>query len=188
MSDPVSALNGKTYSGSATVTENGLCGMIVLRGTFTDTVFQQAVRDIVGCDVPDIRKLVRSEIGSAAWMSPDELLLLVDYSQTEAKLSALRLALAGTHFMAENVSDARACFTVTGAAGREVLAKIAPVDLSPVVFKSGDFRRTRFAQIAAAFWLDEADTFHIICFRSVAEYMFNLLKTSAHPNAGVGVY
>jgi sarcosine oxidase subunit gamma len=77
---------------------------------------------------------------------------------------------------------------VSGAGAREVLAKLCPVDLSPDAFTPGMFRRTRMAQVPAAFWLDAEDTFHLICFRSVADYAFNLLKTAALPGGEVGVY
>ena len=50
------------------------------------------------------------------------------------------------------------------------------------------FRRTRMAQVPAAFWLDEAGNFHLICFRSVADYAFELLKVSAQPGGEVGLY
>ena len=86
------------------------------------------------------------------------------------------------------MSDARACFTLAGAGAREVLGKVAPVDFAADQFVAGDFRRTRLAQVAGAFWLDAEGAFHIVCFRSVAEYVFNLLKTSADADAAVGVY
>ena len=63
-------------------------------------------------------------------MSTDELLVLVPYAEVEAKLAAMTNALSGTHALAVNVSDARAVFRVSGPVAREVLGKLAPVDLS----------------------------------------------------------
>mgnify|MGYP000264923644 CR=1 FL=1 len=188
MSEAVSALNGASFVGLARVEETGLGGMITLRGDFASAGFQAAVKAATGCAVPELRKIAIGDRGAVAWMSPDELLLLVDYAEAEAVTASLAADLSGEHHMAVNVSDARACFTVSGASAREVIAKVAPVDLAPGQFAPGDFRRTRFAQVAAAFWLDEADVFHVVCFRSVAAYMFNLLSTAAHPQAQVGVY
>jgi sarcosine oxidase subunit gamma len=97
--------------------------------------------------------------------------------------------LGTTHALAVNVSDARAMFRVSGgAAAREVLAKLCPVDMSPGVFKSGMFRRTRMAQVATAFWMDDNEDIYIICFRSVAQYVFDLLKTAAQPGSKVDVF
>jgi sarcosine oxidase subunit gamma len=41
-----------------------------------------------------------------------------------------------------------------------------------------ELRRTRAAQVAAAFWKDEAG-YTLVCFRSVASYMMGLLTHSA---------
>ena len=38
-------------------------------------------------------------------------------------------------------------------------------------------------QIPAAFWLEDEDSFRIICFRSVAQYAYDLLKTAAARDA-----
>jgi len=92
-------------------------------------------------------------------------------------------ALAGGHYLAENLSDARALIHVSGPYAREVMAKLAPVDLHPDTYQVGDFRRTRLGQVAAAFWMTDADTFAVICFRSVADYTFKLLAASAKGGA-----
>lgn len=79
----------------------------------------------------------------------------------------------------------RSIFRVDGApeAGgtdvRETLAKLSPADLHPDSLLPGRLRRTRLAQVPAAFWLDEAGVAHVIAFRSVSEYVFGLLKTAA---------
>lgn len=188
MSDPVSALKGARHAGLVEVRETGLGGMITLRGDFASSTFQAAVKSVTGAEVPAIRKIAMGEQGAVAWMSPDELLLLVDYAEADAVVAKLDEALAGEHFMATNVSDARACFSVSGDAAREVMGKLAPVDFSAEKFGAGDFRRSRLAQVAAAFWMDEAGAFHIVCFRSVGQYMFDLLKVASHPQSAVGVY
>jgi sarcosine oxidase subunit gamma len=188
MSDLVSALAGARYAGLATIEEAGLQGMITLRGDLSSKTLQKAVKAATGAEVPQTRRISTSDSGAVAWMSPDELLLLVPYDEVEEKTAAMAEALSGEHALAVNVSDARAIFTLSGAGAREVLGKVCPVDFDASAFKAGDFRRTRMAQVAAAFWLDEAETFHIVCFRSVADYVFNLLKTTAHPQSRVGVY
>jgi sarcosine oxidase subunit gamma len=121
-------------------------------------------------------------------MSPDELLVRVPYAAVEDKLAAMTKTLGTSHALAVNVSDARAVFRVSGAHAREVLAKLAPVDLSEEAFKAGDFRRTRLAQVAAAFWMEEGGSFRVVCFRSVADYVFKLLKVAAQRGSEVGVF
>ncbi|UWR70965.1 sarcosine oxidase subunit gamma [Phaeobacter inhibens] len=186
MSDPVSAMNGAKFSGLAQVEDSGLQGMITLRGDLASATLKAAVKAATGAEVPTSGQVSLAEQGGVAWMSPDELLLLVPYAEVEAKVTELSEALKGEHALAVNVSDARGVFRLSGDGAREVLAKICPVDMSAEAFKPGQFRRTRMAQVAAAFWLDNNGAFHIVCFRSVGGYVYNLLCTAAHPQSKVG--
>ena len=186
MSNPMSALNGASYQGFALVEELGLRGMITLRGNLASTKLKKAASDASGVDMPKLGHANNAEQSGLAWMSPDELLVMVPYGDVGAKLDQIDKHLKGQHYLAVNVSDARAVFRVSGAGAREVIAKLAPVDLSADAFKPGQFRRTRIAQVPAAFWMDADESLNIICFRSVAEYVFNLLKTSAEPGSEVG--
>lgn len=181
MSEAVSALNNAYAKGAITVQEVGPQGMITLRGDLSDATFAAAVTQVTGASVPGQRKITHAGAKSVAWMSPDELLILLPYAEVGAAVSSLNTALAGTHFLAVNVSDARALFRVTGKSAevREVIAKLAPADLSPDAFAPGDIRRTRLAQVAAAFWLVQEGEANLVCFRSVARYAFDLLATSA---------
>ncbi len=188
MSDAVSALSGAEYEGYVVVREVGLQGMVTLRGDLAATKVKSAVKKVAGVAVPDVWSVALSGDKGVAWMSPDEVMVMVPYSEAGATVAALDKALKGQHFLAVNVSDARAVFEVKGAAVREVVAKLAPVDMAPEAFKPGQFRRTRFAQVAAAFWMVDEETVRVVCFRSVAEYMFNLLKDAAEPGGEVGFF
>lgn len=188
MFEPVSALSGVEYSGIAEVKEVGLVGMITLRGDLADAGLAKAVKAAVGQDIPAPLRAEVVDGKGVCWMSPDELLLLCDYAEVEAKLAELNAALAGSHYQAVNVSDARAVFQISGGSAREVLAKLSPADLSPEAFGPGTFRRSRLAQVAGAFWIDDAGAAHVICFRSVGQYVFDLLKVAAQPGSEVGVF
>ncbi|WP_226688289.1 sarcosine oxidase subunit gamma [Ruegeria arenilitoris] len=188
MSEPISALNHAGYDGIVKVEECGLQGMITLRGDLSDKVLVKAVKDATGQKVPGQREsLVNGDTG-VCWMSTDELLVLVPYAEVEAKLAAMANALSGAHALAVNVSDARAVFRISGAGAREVVGKLAPVDLSVDAFQPGQIRRSRLAQVAGAFWMDDAETFRVVCFRSAADYVFKLLKVAAQPSSEVGFY
>lgn len=188
MSDAVSALNGARYEGFAVIEDQGLTGMITLRGDLASKHIKAAVKSATGLGVPTQRQALMGQGTAALWMSPDELLLLCPYEKVGDTLAALEAALKGQHFLAVNVSDARTFLRISGKGAREVLAKLCPVDLAPDAFTSGMFRRSRMAQVPAAFWLDSEGAFHLICFRSVAEYAFELLKASARPGGEVGLY
>jgi sarcosine oxidase subunit gamma len=187
MSDAISALQGKTTAGEVTIRDAGLRGMITLRGDLSDAKLRAVCKKITGQAFPVTGKIVADGDKTLCWMSPDEVLLLLPYDQVTDALAQLDAALAGQHYLAENVSDARALIHVEGAFAREVMAKLTPADLRPETFGQGDFRRSHLGQIAAAFWMVDADTFAVICFRSVADYAFDLLVASARAGR-VGVF
>ncbi len=188
MAEPVTALQGARFDGMASVADAGPTGMITLRGDLSSDAVAAAVQQAVGLGIPAQRHALFGPHGAVLWMSPDELMLVCAYDAAPAAVATLEQALAGAHFLAVNVSDARSHVTVAGPGAREALAKLCPVDLAPGAFTPGTVRRTRMAQIAAAFWLDEAEVFHLVCFRSVGAYAFNLLRTAALPGGEVGVY
>ncbi len=186
MSDPVTALNHlSSGDGIAHIAEIGPLGMITLRGDLRARAIQAAAISIGRVEFPEMRHCNSAGENGIAWMSPDELLVMCPYAEVGEALTKMNTTLAGQHALAVNVSDARAVFQVTGPYLREVLAKLAPVDLDPGVFTPGMFRRTRLAQVPAAFWMRDDQTAQIICFRSVAKYVFDLLCMAAQPGSEV---
>jgi len=179
MSNAVSILNGASSDGAVKITEAGLRGMITLRGDLSSAQLNAAVSAAVGLNIPAQRKVNHGPNGVVAWMSSDELLLLVDYDQAEAITAEITTAMGDEHHMAVNVSDARAVFTIEGQGAREVIAKGAPVDMSQGAFGTRDIRRSRIGQLAAAFWTLDGETFEVVCFRSVGAFMFDWLTNAA---------
>lgn len=169
MSEPVSALGGASYDGFAAVREIGPLGMISLR-------IKPGVSDAV--PLPAQRQIMHSGDRSIGWMSPDEFLLILPHAQVAAELQ--RLAGITGHHLAVDVSDARAVFRVEGPKAGQVLRKLSPVDFDSLPI--GELRRTRTAQVAAAMWRDESG-FTVVCFRSVARYVFDLLTHAATPGS-----
>ncbi len=187
MFEAVSALQGASCNGIVQVREIGLQGMITLRGDLGSAAVKKAAMAATGQDMPSQRKANIEDDTGIAWMSPDELLILVPYATVDARLEALGKALEKQHHLAVDVSDARAVFELSGGPDvREVIAKLCPVDMSAGAFDSGYFRRTRMAQVPAAFWMPDGNSVRIVCFRSVAQYVFDLLKGAAAPGSAVG--
>lgn len=185
MSDmAASALPGARYEGFVTVTEAGLRGMITLRGDLAGLA--GAIKDATGCAVPAQRRVERAGDKAVAWMSPDELLILCDYVDAPGLTASLTQALDGQFATVANVSDARAVFTVTGAQTGDALAKLCPVDFGAMT--TGDIRRTRAAQVAAAIWVSGEGEMTLVCFRSVAQYMFDLMSRAAQPGSEPQLY
>lgn len=179
MSNPVSVLNGKATAGDVEIEDADLRGMISLRGDLSAKPVRAVLATVTGSDMPGIGKISINGDNALCWMSPDEVLVLVPYSSVQKVMQTIHDALSEIHYLAVNVSDARALIKVSGPFARDVIAKLAPVDLHPDSFAPGDFRRSRLGQVAAAFWMTESNTFRVICFRSVADYAFDLLAASA---------
>jgi sarcosine oxidase subunit gamma len=158
-------------------------GMVTLRGDLASPALADAVSAATGCALPDPRSIVFDGDRAAAWMSPDELMLFTTPGAAADTAAGISRALAGSHHLAADVSDARSLFRLTGPGAREVLAKGAPVDLAPEAFGPGDFRRTRLGQVAAAFWCSEPDTFDMMCFRSVGGFVADWLANAARPGS-----
>ncbi len=177
MSNPaaVSALNGAAFTGYAQIREVGPMGMITLRAGRDLAGLAGAIMAATGCAVPQLRGIETAGGNRCAWMSPDEYLLMTAHSDVPAALDAIAKALSGQHHLALDVSDARAIFTIEGMA-QSVLAKLSPTDFAALGPK--ELRRTRLAQVPAAFWVEGANA-TVICFRSVAQYVFDLLSHAA---------
>jgi sarcosine oxidase subunit gamma len=181
MHNPVSALSGQSYDGFAQITEIGPLGMITLRCDLAEKPLAAVLKKL-GLSVPAPRRIVQKDGRSAGWMSPDELLLMLPYAEVAQALETLRNGLAKLHFLAGDVSDARAVFRIQGDKADQVLAKLCPADLA--LMEPGELRRTRAAQVAAAFWAEDGG-YTLVCFRSVAGYVMGVLSLSATPNSEV---
>lgn len=170
----------------ATITGPLARGMITIRADFSAEKSRMAIAGVTGCDVPGIRRVESGGGWQLLWMSPDELLAVGPFEGADALCSALSDALAGSHALVANVSDARAVFALAGNA-RDVLARLCPVDLHPDVFGVGQVRRTRAGQVPVAFW-PGAEGWTLVCFRSVSDYVADLLRNAARSGNAAPVF
>ncbi len=187
MSDvAVSALQGAEARGLVKLRDAGLTGMVTLRADLASAA--RAVTRVTGADMPEARRITQGQGCRVAWMSPDELLILCDPAQARKLAFDLAEALTGQHHLALDVSDARAMIVLTGEPGplRDVLAKITPADIAALPL--GEMRRTRLQQVAGAIWFESESEARVICFRSVARYVFDLLAVSARDGGAVGYH
>lgn len=186
MSEAISALAQNSYSGLVDLADAGLTGMITLRGDLASLKLAEAIKEATGAKVPGVRRIETGGSGQAAWMSPDEVLLIVAYDRVASIVAGLNVALTGDFAVAADVSDARAMVTIKGPLARDMLAKVCPVDFQQ--FAVGEVRRTRAAQVPAAIWRSDEDSWSLVCFRSVGQYVWDLLATVSKPGGEVGLY
>ena len=181
MSEPVSALNGASFQGFANIREIGPIGMITLRAKGLKAL-DKAIKAAVGTKIPAQRRIEVNGDRACGWMSPDEYLLVLPYADVAKALASLAKSLAGQHYLAVDVSDARAVFRIEGDQAADVLRKLSPVDFDRL--EPGELRRTRIAQVATAMWQQDQG-FTLVCFRSVAGYAMGLLSHSAQPGSEI---
>lgn len=187
MSDPAeSALKGAQAQGLVTIRDAGLIGMVTLRADLSTAA--RAVKRVTGADMPEARQITEGRGCRVAWMSPDEVLILCDHAHAPKLAFDLTEALSGQHHLALDVSDARATIALSGDPGalRDVLAKITPADIAGLPL--GEMRRTRLQQVAGAIWFESPTEARVICFRSVAVYVFDLVAMSSRPGGTVGYH
>ena len=158
LAQAVSPLGGANYDGLISVRELPPQGMITLRGDLASTALKNAATGIGGLDMPGTREVTWVDQRGILWMSPDELMVLLPYAEVPAAVDSLNRLLEGSHALAVDVSDARASFELRGSGLREVLAKLTPADMSPGALPVGELRRSRLAQVPAAFWLKSETT------------------------------
>ena len=189
MSEAATAVQGAAFKGLISVEDAGLAGMITLRADLGDKNVAKALK-ASGFEMPQDAMSTGNLGAGVLWMSPDELLILCAHDQAEAVVATLTKALAGTHALVVNVSDARTVLRLRGegAAIREVLAKLTPADLRSNTLPLGRVRRTRLAQVAAAFWFTSDDEAVVVAFRSVGDYVFQLVSKAAEKGSGVGYF
>jgi len=180
---PEAILGAATFDPAVAITLDPGPGMVTLRGDHAATPIPEAVLAATGLAMPERRRITMAGDHAAAWMSPDETLLLTPPGNGPRLAAALTTALADVHHLAVDVSAARRMFRITGPGARECLAKGAPVDLAPAAFGPGDLRRTRLGQVAVAFWMVDVETFNLVCFRSVAAFTAQWLATAAAPGS-----
>ena len=109
MSDPVSALGGKTYDGFAQIREVGPLGMVSLRCDLAEKALPALVKSIVGSKIPTPRMIEIKGEKAVGWMSPDELLILMPYQDVAKAIDNIGKKLSEVHHLVVDVSDARAC-------------------------------------------------------------------------------
>ena len=149
-------------------------GMITLRGDLG--VLGAATARVVGLDAPEMRMSVAEGHARLLWMSPDELLLTGPAAGIADWAKALTDVLGDDFATVAIVSDARAVFDLDGPQVPDLLAKLCPVDFDALA--AAEVRRTRLAQVAAAFWR-EGSGWRLVCFRSVADYVEAALRNAA---------
>jgi sarcosine oxidase subunit gamma len=163
-------------------------GLLSVRGDLLANFFKNAFQKVFISDFPEIRKFVVCKECTIAWMSPDELLIIMAPMNVKKVQKKLVAALNGIHSSVEDISSSREIFQVKGKNVRDAMGKLSPVNFSINEFKVGSFRRTRLSQVPSALWMTDQDIIKVMCFKSVSEYTLAILNLSCEPEGNVDHY
>ena len=178
-------MSEREFQGYVTIRQKSDHSMFTLRASLASSKVKAALKSCLNIAVPQSGTYAQTGGTLLAWMSPDELLIMVPRAAGGATFAALEQALDGLHYLLADVSDARSTFTIEGGLAREVVAKLAPMDVLAAQFPVGGFARTRFAQVAGAIFVEQEDHLNLICFRSAQDYVFGILCGAAKPGSEV---
>jgi len=169
--------------GKARLTEKPFLGLLQLRGA--PAVIAEAVETTTGATLTNSPNTSTGRNGiSLMPLGPDEWIVRTPAGEGRDIFAAIDEALTGTHHQLVDVGAYYTTIEIAGARARDLLAKIAIVDLHPRAFGPGDGVASVFAK--AAGWLimtrgddvDDGPAFELITRRSHADYLWCLLAES----------
>ena len=112
-------------------------GMIDLRIQPPDQRARDAVREVLGIDLPGVpRSSSCKDECTALWLSIDRFLIITPLAECGTQINALSLVLFDHITAVTDVSDARAVIRLTGSSASDLIKKGSPSDLgasSPIV-------------------------------------------------------
>ena len=163
-------------------------GLLSVRGDLGSKEIVDSLKSSTGLVTPAVRRFASKGKVEVFWMSTDELLIKAPSKAIVGIETKMLKELRDFHSSVVNISDSRSLFTIKGALSRDILGKLCPVNFDKNIFKIGDFRRTRMAQVPIALSLLEDNYFQIMCYRSVGGYVYSLLKMSLYDNNNINFY
>jgi sarcosine oxidase subunit gamma len=165
--------------------EMALLGYVVVRGNVQDPAFVDAVRDVIGIELPAAPgTFVPFQQGIAIWQTPDEWLLVCARAARGAYLSELETALKHLHAQVVDNSGGLTQVYLTGANHVEVLRHVGVYDFESLA--SGRAVSTVCGKAAITVYRHDARGVFVIFRRSFSDYVWPLLVKAARPY-GLGI-
>lgn len=143
-----------------------------------------AIKSSTGLELSEIAcTSISGDAGTALWLGPTEWLLLLPEGRAAAYVQSMEGMLSGVHRQIVDMTDHYATIRITGAASREVLAKITTLDMHRRAFAVGAVKGSVFGRVTAWLHLAEILEGEIPCFdlivrRSHADYLWCLLAAA----------
>jgi sarcosine oxidase subunit gamma len=144
-----------------------------LRGDPDDRTFRDAVRSVLGFDVPIAPNTFAGAPPLAAyWLGPDEWLVTGAPGSETTLAERLARALGACHAAVVDVTASRAVLALEGPASPAVLMKGCALDLHPRAFAPGRCAQTLLARAGVLIaLLDDPPSWRVFVRRSFAAYL-----------------
>lgn len=165
--------------------EMALLGYIVVRGNAQDPAFIEAVRDVIGIELPTAPgTFAPFPHGIAIWQTPDEWLLVCARPARGAYLAELETALKNLHAQVVDNSGGLTQVYLSGANHVEVLRHVGVYDFETLA--SGHAVSTVCGKAGITVYRHDAHGVFVIFRRSFSDYVWPLLVKAARPY-GLGI-
>ena len=164
-----------------TLREHPFLGCVNLRGKPDEPAFLEAVKGVIGTDLPvEPNTIAASADVTAFWLGPTEWLLRTSPGGERDLIARLEQALEGQHIATNDVTGNFTTVELTGPHVRDVLEKGCTLDLHPEAFAPGQCAQTLLAHAGILLRpLDDASGFELVVRRSFADYVFVWLEDAA---------
>jgi sarcosine oxidase subunit gamma len=127
------------------------------------------VRERFGLDLPQTPRIEIGPVVSFLWAGHEQWFALAEETAISLLHRAIKTEISAFAAVTDQ-TDARAWVRISGPAARNTLAKLAPIDFHPRVFKPHDTALTTMEHITAQVTqLDDVPTYEISVPRSFAE-------------------
>jgi len=162
-----------------------LLGYIVVRGDAHDPAFQEAIRDVIGIELPaDPCTFTPFPQGIAIWQTPDEWLLVCARAARGAYLAELEAALHKLHAQVVDNSGGLTQVYVSGKHHVELLRHVGVYDFESLT--TGRAVSTVCGKATMLVYRHDAQGVFVIFRRSFSDYVWRLLNKVARPY-GLGI-
>lgn len=165
--------------------EMALLGYIVVRGNAEDLAFIEAVRDVIGIELPTVPSTFAPfPQGIAIWQTPDEWLLVCARTARDAYRAELEAAVKHLHAQVVDNSGGLTQVYLSGANHIEVLRHVGVYDFDSLA--PGQAVSTVCGRAGITVYRHDAHGVFVIFRRSFSDYVWPLLVKAARPY-GLGI-
>lgn len=151
-----------------------------IRGNSSEPAFAQAVKEVIGVDLPVVPNTVaQGSEYTLWWLSPDEWLAQARSPAPARLADDLRAHFDGLFATTVDVTSGYTTLTVSGKHAEEVINKGCPLDLHPNVFGPGCCAQSLFFKAAVALRREQGGALNMIVRRSFADYVVRMLADAS---------